>query len=153
MSVEATKSRTLVSRLDPATTTSMRLKRLVGRIWKSRMLYLMLLPAIIWFLIFRYYPYYGLTLAFKHSGAGRTIASSPWVGFEHFETLFSLPAFTRVLWNTIIISLMKLIFGMPIPILFALLLNEVRLLLFKRAVQTITYFPHFLSWVVYGGIM
>ncbi|MBZ0301394.1 MAG: ABC transporter permease subunit [Anaerolineae bacterium] len=121
--------------------------------WKARMLYVLLLPAILFFLIFRYYPYWGLSLAFKDFKPAASLFDMPWVGFAHFERLFSLPAFSEVVVNTLVISLLKLIIGMPVPIIFALLLNEIRFTLFKRGVQTVTLFPHFLSWVVYGGIM
>ena len=117
------------------------------------LLYVLLLPAIIFFAVFRYYPYWGLSLAFRDFKPATAIADMTWIGFEHFERLFSLPAFSEVFMNTLIISLMKLFIGMPVPIIFALLLNEIRFALFKRGVQTVTLFPHFLSWVVYGGIM
>jgi putative aldouronate transport system permease protein len=147
MSVEV--SSVLASRVR----TRSRLRSLLNRMWKARALYVLLLPVVIFFLVFRYYPYWGLSLAFKDFRPATSIFEMPWVGFAHFERLFSLPAFSRVFMNTLIISLMKLLIGMPVPILFALLLNEIRFVLFKRAVQTVTLFPHFLSWVVYGGIM
>jgi putative aldouronate transport system permease protein len=103
--------------------------------------------------VFRYYPYWGLSLAFKDFKPATSLFEMPWIGFAHFERLFSLPAFSEVFVNTLIISVMKLLIGMPVPIIFALLLNEIRFVMFKRVVQTITLFPHFLSWVVYGGIM
>lgn len=127
--------------------------KLLQRMWKARALYMLLLPAIIFFLVFRYYPYWGLSLAFKDFRPATSIWEMSWVGFEHFERLFSLPAFSQVFTNTLIISGLKLFVGMPIPIIFALLLNEIRFTFFKRGVQTVTLFPHFLSWVVYGGIM
>ena len=139
--------------LAPPVPTGTRLKALLRRMWKARALYVLLLPAVIFFLVFRYYPYWGLSLAFKDFKPAASVFEMPWIGFEHFERLFSLPAFSEVFMNTLIISLMKLVFGMPMPIIFALLLNEIRFVLFKRGVQTITLFPHFLSWVVYGGIM
>lgn len=139
--------------LTPPVRSQARLKSLLKRMWKARALYMLLLPAIIFFLVFRYYPYWGLSLAFKDFTPATSIFEMPWVGFEHFERLFSLPAFSKVFMNTLIISLMKLVIGMPIPIIFALLLNEIRFVAFKGAVQTVTLFPHFLSWVVYGGVM
>jgi putative aldouronate transport system permease protein len=153
MSAEVTKDRIALEAARPRIQPWPNLRALLWRMWKARVLYLLLLPTIIYFLIFRYYPYWGLTLAFRDFSPGLGIGGSPWVGFEHFETLFGLPAFSRVLVNTLILSVMKLVIGMPIPIIFALLLNEIRFSLFKRAVQTVTYFPHFLSWVVYGSIM
>ncbi|MAS37703.1 MAG: protein lplB [Anaerolineaceae bacterium] len=139
--------------LAPQSAKPSKLRLLLHRIWKMRMLYVLLLPAIIFFAVFRYYPYWGLSLAFRDFKPATAIADMTWIGFEHFERLFSLPAFSEVFMNTLIISLMKLFIGMPVPIIFALLLNEIRFALFKRGVQTVTLFPHFLSWVVYGGIM
>lgn len=116
-------------------------------------LYLLILPALIYFLIFSYFPLYGLQLAFKDFQVFRGMSESPWVGLDHFRDLFSSPKFPQLLENTLLISLYRLVFGFPVPVLFALLLNEVRHIWFKRSVQTITYFPHFLSWVVMAGIV
>lgn len=116
-------------------------------------LYALLLPSLVYFALFHFLPYYGLSIAFKDFSPFRGIAGSPWVGLKHFRQLFENPDFARLMTNTILISLYKLVFGFPVPIIFALLLNEVKAALFKRTVQTITYFPHFLSWVVYGGIV
>ena len=123
------------------------------RVWKYRELYLLLLPTIIFFLIFAYVPYGGLLIAFQDFSPRRGVFGSEWVGLEHFQYLFGRAGFIQILTNTILISAYKLVFGMPIPILFALLLNELRNVVFKRITQTLTYFPHFLSWVVYGGLM
>lgn len=123
------------------------------RAWRYRELYLLLLPTIVFFLIFSYIPYGGLLMAFQDFSPRRGILGSPWVGFEHFQYLFGRAGFYEILTNTLLISTYKLIFGMPVPIIFALLLNEVRAIYFKRITQTLTYFPHFLSWVVYGGLM
>lgn len=122
------------------------------RIWKYRALYLILLPSLIYFFVFHYYPYYGLTIAFKDFSPGKGIWHSPWVGFEHFRELMNLTQFRQVFVNTMLISSYNLVFGFPFPILLALMLNEVRFMVFKRLVQTVTYFPHFLSWVIFGGI-
>lgn len=122
-------------------------------IWKYRQLYLLILPAIVYFILFAYIPFYGLQIAFKDFKVFRGIWDSPWVGWDNFDVLFSSPKFPELLRNTLLISAYRLIFGFPIPILFALLLNEARKLWFKRAVQTVTYFPHFLSWVVMAGIV
>lgn len=116
-------------------------------------LYILLFPSLMYFTLFHFLPYYGLTIAFKDFSPFRGIADSPWVGLKHFRLLWENPDFFRLLRNTVLISLYKLVFGFPIPIVFALMLNEVRLIAFKRTVQTVTYFPHFLSWVVYGGII
>ncbi|MFC5648645.1 ABC transporter permease [Paenibacillus solisilvae] len=128
-------------------------RRLGTRIWKSRFIYLLILPTIIYFAIFTYAPFYGITIAFKDYKIIAGIMDSPWVGFKHFEAMFTSEKFPALLKNTVIISMYRLLFGFPIPILFALMLNEVRNIWFKRFIQTITYFPHFLSWVVFAGII
>ncbi|UVI33169.1 ABC transporter permease [Paenibacillus spongiae] len=121
--------------------------------WKQyRVLFIMLIPGMIYYLIFHYIPMYGVVLAFKDYRLLEGIMASPWVGFQHFESLFSDPYFYSVLKNTIIISFYKLIFGFPIPILFALLLSEIMSTKFKKVVQTVSYLPHFISWVVFAGI-
>jgi putative aldouronate transport system permease protein len=122
------------------------------QIFKYKLLYLMLLPTIIYYIVFQFVPYYGLVIAFQDFQPFKGIKDSPWVGFEHFQRLFLDKDFYRLLVNTILISFYKLLFGFPVPIIFALLLNEIKHVLFKRTVQTITYFPHFFSWVVYGGL-
>ncbi|MBW7453119.1 ABC transporter permease subunit [Paenibacillus sepulcri] len=127
--------------------------RLGTRIWKSRFIYLLILPTIVYFAIFTYAPFYGITIAFKDFKIIAGIMDSPWVGFKHFEAMFTSDKFPELLKNTVIISLYRLLFGFPVPILFALLLNEVRSFWFKRSIQTITYFPHFLSWVVFAGVI
>ncbi|WP_234032626.1 ABC transporter permease [Paenibacillus faecalis] len=119
---------------------------------KYKILYLMLFPGMLYYLIFSYLPMYGVTLAFKDFLILEGIMGSPWVGFQHFQDLFSDPYFYTVLKNTIIISLYKLVFGFPIPILFALLLSEIANMKFKKVVQTVSYLPHFISWVILGGI-
>jgi putative aldouronate transport system permease protein len=120
---------------------------------KARYIYLLFFPTFLYFFIFTYMPFYGISIAFKDYQVFKGIFESPWVGFDHFRTLFSSAKFPELIRNTVTISLYRIVFGFPAPILFALLLNEVRSLWFKRSVQTITYFPHFLSWVVFGGIV
>ena len=150
---------TTVSRIERqevgSTTQSLtrRLTKLTSRAWKYRELYLLLLPTLLFFVIFSYVPYGGLVMAFQDFSPRRGIWGSEWVGFAHFEYLFGRAGFYQILINTLLISTYKLVLGMPVPIIFALFLNEVRLGVFKRVTQTLTYFPHFLSWVVYGGLM
>lgn len=127
--------------------------RWLHRAWKYRELYLLFLPAAIFLVIFAYVPYTGLAMAFQDFSPRRGLLGSPWVGLEHFQYLFSRAGFFQILLNTVLISLYKLIFGLPLPIIFALLLNEIRLMSFRRVSQTLASFPHFLSWVVYGGLM
>jgi putative aldouronate transport system permease protein len=116
-------------------------------------LYLMLAPGVLYYLLFRYVPMYGITIAFKDFNIFEGILGSPWAGFKHFEALFRNPQFARIMQNTLIISLLKLIVSMPADIILALLINELRIRWFKKSVQTITYLPHFLSWVMIYGIL
>ncbi|HHV60704.1 MAG TPA: sugar ABC transporter permease [Clostridiaceae bacterium] len=111
-------------------------------------LLIMLIPGIAWFIIFKYIPMYGVTIAFKNYRILKGILGSPWAGFRHFERLFNSSQFGSVFWNTLILGIYRLIFVFPASIAFAILLNEITHLRFKKAVQTITYLPHFLSWVV-----
>ncbi|KRF03904.1 protein lplB [Paenibacillus sp. Soil766] len=115
-------------------------------------LYLMVLPALVFLLVFKYGPMYGVVIAFKDYNIIQGVFASKWVGLQYFRELFMFDEFPRVVVNTLLISLMKLVIGFPAPILLALLLNELRLVVFKRWVQTFTYLPHFISWVVIGGI-
>lgn len=120
--------------------------------WKYKYLTLLLLPAILYFAIFMYGPLYGLQIAFKSYTFFDGIWGSAWVGMEHFQRLWQLDSFKEVFRNTIVISLYKFIFGFPAPIAFAILLNELKNVMFKRVVQTISYFPYFVSWVILAGI-
>jgi putative aldouronate transport system permease protein len=124
-----------------------------GYIWYNRYLYLLMLPTLLYYLIFHYIPLYGATIAFKEFSYTKGILGSPWVGFKHFEYLFALDKFSQVFWNTVWISLYRLVFGFPLPLIVALMLNEAAKLIFKRTIQTVIYFPHFISWVILGGIM
>lgn len=120
---------------------------------KYRYLYLLLVPAVAWYVIFRYAPMYGALIAFQDYNPIRGFAESPWVGFENFVKLFTgTSAFLRVLRNTIVISLLRLLFGFPTPIILALVLNEIRNRHYKSVTQTISYLPHFLSWVILAGV-
>lgn len=110
--------------------------------------YVLVLPVLLFYLIFCYKPMYGIIIAFQNFSPIRGIAGSEWVGLQHFKDFFESYYFTRILKNTLIISLSTLVFSFPMPILFALLLNEIRNEKFKRLVQTISYMPHFISMVV-----
>jgi putative aldouronate transport system permease protein len=120
---------------------------------RSWPLHLMLLPAVILTFVFHYVPMAGLIIAFQEFKPYLGFTHSPWVGLEHFQFLFSYPDSKRVIWNTFFISVLKIIFHLVVPFSFALLLNEIRKSMFKRLVQTLVYLPHFLSWVVLGGIL
>ena len=119
------------------------------KMWSDRVLYLMLLPAALFFCLFHVWPIIGMKLAFYDY---RILGDDVFVGFKHFRNLFSTPVFSTVLANTLIISLMKLILIFPLPILFALMLNELVNGPFRKFVQIVSYLPHFLSWVVIAGI-
>lgn len=121
-------------------------------------MYLLLIPGLLFILLFNYLPMYGITLAFKDfdmfagSNPFLSILKSPWVGLEHFENVFGRADFRKALANTLIISIYKIVFLFPLPILLAILLNELRIAVFKRVLQTVLYLPHFLSWAVVSGI-
>ena len=120
---------------------------------KMRSLYvLFLIPALSLF-IFHYIPIYGVIIAFKDYSIFRGIFDSPWVGLAHFERFFSGMFFTRLMRNTLLISLMRIVFGFPAPIILAMLINEVANLRLRRVIQSISYLPHFMSWVVLAGII
>lgn len=123
--------------------------KLLQAIKNDRALYFMLLPAMMYFTIYHIIPIIGMKLAFQDY---KIIGKNQWVGLKHFELLFSSPAFYSVLKNTVIISLMKMIICFPIPLILALLINEIRSIRFKKYIQSIIYLPHFLSWVVIAGI-
>ncbi|MDD1501514.1 MULTISPECIES: sugar ABC transporter permease [Lysinibacillus] len=125
-------------------------KKSIRKNWE---LYLLLVPVILYFLIFHYYPLYGLQIAFKDFIATKGITGSPWVGFKHFERFFDSYYFGRLIKNTIGIGVFTLLVSFPVPIIIALLLNEVKSLRFKKFVQTIIYAPHFLSTVVVVGML
>jgi putative aldouronate transport system permease protein len=116
-------------------------------------LHIMLLPGVILSVLFHYIPIGGIVIAFQKFVPSRGIFNSKWIGLDNFHYLFNLPNFTSVLWNTIFIAVMKIIAGLIVPIIVALLLNEVISNSFKRTIQTIIYFPYFLSWVILGGIL
>ncbi|MCA4135097.1 sugar ABC transporter permease [Arthrobacter sp. M4] len=115
-------------------------------------LYLLLLPGLAYFIVFRYGPMYGVTIAFKDFVPFLGINDSQWVGFRHFQDFFANPDFPRLLGNTLILAFLNLGVGFPLTIVLALLLNEVRLTILKRTVQTLVYLPHFLSWTIVASL-
>lgn len=127
-------------------------KRLLRHLRSDYLLYLMVVPGLLYFCVFRYAPMYGAIIAFKGYRVLDGITGSPWVGWRNFEQIFGSPYFANILTNTVLISVYKIIVGTPAAVALALLLHEVRVRWFKRAVQTITYLPHFLSWIVVFGI-
>lgn len=116
-------------------------------------LYVLIVPVIVYYIMFHYVPMYGVQIAFKNFIASKGITDSPWVGFKHFERFFNSYYFERLILNTLEIGLYELIVGFPIPILLALMINEVRSKYFRKTVQTVTYAPHFLSTVVLVGML
>lgn len=127
-------------------------KPLGKRIYEFRYLYLLLSFTLIYFIVFKYAPMYGVQLAFKKFTYRRGITGSEWIGWKNFQDLFRSQQFTRTIGNTVAISLGRLFFTFFIPIIVAVLLNEIRCSTFKRVVQTFMYLPHFLSWVIISGI-
>nr|WP_228101244.1 MULTISPECIES: ABC transporter permease subunit [Paenibacillus] len=130
-----------------------RRKTLLRKLWSQKYLQVMALLGVAWMIIFNYIPMYGIIIAFKQYVITHSIAEAPWVGLDNFKAFFEDEDLPLVIWNTLGISLLKLIIGFPLPILFALFLNELRSIRLKKAVQTISYLPHFLSWVILGGIL
>ncbi|MEK0312580.1 ABC transporter permease [Cohnella sp. 56] len=126
---------------------------MIRRYYAYRYFFLMLLPVVAYFAVFHYAPIYGVLMAFQDFRVLKGISGSEFVGLKHFRELFSGLYFVPVLKNTLIINAYKLLFGFPAPIVLALLINEVMRPGFKRIVQTISYLPHFLSWIVLSGIV
>lgn len=123
-----------------------------GDIRRSKWLYIMLIPGIIYFLVFHYAPMWGVLISFKNYQPTLGFLDSKWVGFQHFKMLFATPQFWQLFRNTIILAVLNLVIYFPFPIILALMLNEVKQKRFKRIVQSLIYLPHFLSWVVIVSI-
>ncbi|KHL91985.1 sugar ABC transporter permease [Paenibacillus sp. IHB B 3415] len=128
-------------------------RRLVRQIARRYDLYLMLLIPVTWYLVFHYGPLYGLQIAFKNFNPGKGILGSSWVGFEHFQRFFDSYYFWRLLWNTLSINLFSLLIAFPVPIMLALLINEIGSKRYSKLLQNVTYIPHFISVVVIVGIL
>ncbi|WP_235939905.1 ABC transporter permease [Occultella kanbiaonis] len=124
----------------------------MARVVRYRWLYLMLLPGVLFFAIFKYGPMFGLVIAFQDYLPFLGIDGSPWVGLKHFEALFSSPDFPRILGNTLVLALLTVVFVFPAPIIVALLLNELRVAFLKRTVQSLMYIPHFVSWTIVASL-
>ena len=125
------------------------------KIWEHKLLYIMLIPMLAYLLVFCYYPMYGVVLAFKDFNFSKGIMGSPWAkmhGFNNFMRLFRDPSFFTALKNTIVISFGRLLFEFPVPVGLALLINEIRSTKYKRVVQTVYTFPHFISWIIVSGL-
>ncbi len=120
---------------------------------RYKYLYLLLLPCVIFFIIFHYVPMYGVIIAFKDFSFSKGILGSEWVGFENFEYLFGLSDFYTVFKNSIVLSAYNIILVFPVPIILAVLINEIKFKKLKRSIQTAIYLPHFISWAIIGGIL
>ena len=125
----------------------------IGAIRRSVPLYIMFVPGVVFYLLFKYYPLGGLVIAFKDYNMYDGILKSPWVGLDNFRMLFNQAQTVQIIGNTLLLSVLGIAIGFPVPILLAVMLNEVRRMWFKRFVQTLVYLPHFFSWVIVSGIV
>ena len=137
---------------DPPVTRS-RLSRVWKIVRRDRYLYAFMVPVLAYFLMFKYGPMYWTLIAFKNYRLADGLAGSPWVGLANFHKLFTSPDFIKILRNTLLLNLYSLVFGFPIPVILAVMLNEVHNVAFKKATQSFLYLPHFISWVIMGGIL
>lgn len=128
------------------------LRKLMTRIKKDKYLLLLLFPGLTYFIIYKYIPLLGSVIAFQDYSPFLGFIDSPWVGMKHFQAIFEEKEIYQVLWNTLNISFLQIVFAFPAPIILALMLNEVRNEIYKRMIQSIVYLPHFLSWVIIVGI-
>ena len=127
---------------------SIKKESLLKRMLKCWQLYVFLIPAVVGMLIFHYYPIYGITLAFKRFMPGRPISQAPWIGLEHFRRFFASPNSMRIIWNTIKISMVSQVLLFPLPLIFALSLNQVQHIRRKKFIQNVTYIPYLFSVVI-----
>jgi putative aldouronate transport system permease protein len=143
---------TVIITSSPPVTARVREKRNhpLRKTWR---LHLMLLPAVLVALIFKYAPMPGIIMAFQDFKPWLGISGSRWIGWDNFQLIFTMKGSVQVIWNTLIISVLKIIFGLAVPVTFALLINELRNMKLKRSIQTMVYLPHFMSWVILGGIL
>ena len=132
---------------------SIRKKSLLQRCLQDKYLLLLMIPGLLYYLVFHYLPMYGVIIAFKNYKGGTSMWAAPWVGLQWFQEFFQSVYFWRLLRNTLMISLYNLVFGFPFPIIFALVLYEMRAKWFRRVVQTVSYLPHFISVVVVVGML
>jgi len=126
---------------------------LCRKLYKQRYLQVMALLGVAWMIIFHYFPMYGIIIAFKDFNIVKPVSEAPWTGWTHFKEFLNDDNLGYVIRNTLGMSILKLIIGFPLPIIFAILLNELKSAFFKKWIQTISYLPHFLSWVILGGIL
>ncbi|MFD0694012.1 ABC transporter permease [Paenibacillus sp. GCM10027628] len=138
---------------EPSTAARRSAARLLRKLYGQRYLQVMALLGVAWMIVFNYVPMYGIIIAFKNFNIIKSISEAPWAGFEHFKAFMEDDNLGYVIKNTLGMSVLKLLIGFPLPIAFALFLNELRSIRYKKLVQTISYLPHFLSWVILGGIL
>ncbi|MCI0395445.1 MAG: ABC transporter permease subunit [Chloroflexi bacterium] len=146
-------SATAIAAAVSAPSLSLRLKSFARAMWRSRWLYLLMTPSLLYFLVFKYVPLWNAQIAFKDFKPLLGVSGSPWSGFEHFQTFLNSFYFDQLIVNTIVFSGAKLIFGMPVAIILALALHETWFKRFRTVVQTVVYLPHFLSWIIMFGIL
>lgn len=120
---------------------------------RKKLLYFLLIPGIAYFILFKYVTLYGVIIAFKDFKIAKGIMASPWNNFENFKVLFASKSFYRILFNSLTLSVLRVVVNFPIPIILALMINEIRCKAYKRITQTIIYLPHFVSWVIMGSIV
>jgi putative aldouronate transport system permease protein len=121
--------------------------------WRDYQLYLLLVLPIAYFILFKYVPMYGAAIAFQNYSIFQGVTGSEWVGFDNFRQLFAMDQFYQVVRNTLLLNFLDLVFSFPAPIILALLLHELRVLWYKKLSQTLLYLPHFLSWIIIGGLV
>ena len=127
--------------------------RFLAKVWRQKYLFLMVLPGFLAVLIFNYFPMYGILIAFKDYSPVRGILGSDWVGLQHFQDFFNNPMAFRILKNTLILGVYNLLWSFPVPVILALLFNELKNKIFKKVVQTVSYFPNFISVVIIAGML
>lgn len=127
--------------------------RVVREIKRNYDLYLYLIPGFVFFILFSYVPMFGVVIAFKNYNIFKGILESDWAGFKYFKEMIELPSFFRMIRNTLLLNILGLICGFPAPIILAIMLNELRAKVFKRVSQSLLYLPHFMSWIVLGGMI
>lgn len=127
--------------------------RFLAKVWRQKYLFLMVLPGFLAVLIFNYFPMYGILIAFKDYSSVRGILGSEWVGLQHFQDFFNNPMAFRILKNTLILGVYNLLWSFPVPVILALLFNELKNKIFKKVVQTVSYFPNFISVVIVAGML
>jgi len=145
--------KTLALSSEAHSTDKFQIKKLLRAMWRQRWLYFLMMPTLIYFLLFKYGPLWNAQIAFKDFKPLLGVMGSPWVGFKHFETFINSFYFTELMTNTIIFSVAKLVLGLPLAVIVAIALHETWFLRFRTFVQTMVYLPHFLSWVIMYGVL